>query len=97
MPYDSTDKLIIVCVVIILNSYSMDQDHHKKIKIWDVRVYIINGRVKRKKLGDRSNRGYLMEYAATTGVIIFWNPYQKFVIHRYYHVWFDDYNYRLPK
>ena len=36
-----------------------------------------------------------MGYAATTGVIIQWNPDQPFVIHRYHHFWFDECNYRL--
>ena len=36
-----------------------------------------------------------MVYADTTGVIIYWKPYQNFVIHRYHHVWFDEYNYCL--
>ena len=33
-----------------------------------------------------------MVYAATTGVIIYWKPYQHFVFHRAHHVWFDEYN-----
>ena len=36
-----------------------------------------------------------MVYAANTGVIIYWNPDQNFDIHKYHHVWFDEYNYRL--
>ena len=36
-----------------------------------------------------------MGYAATTGVIIYWKPYQPFVIHRSHHFWFDEYNSRL--
>ena len=36
-----------------------------------------------------------MGYADIIGVIIYCNPDQPFVIHRYYHVWFDEYNYRL--
>ena len=36
-----------------------------------------------------------MGYVATTGVIIYWKPDQPFVIHRAYHVWFDEYNSRL--
>ena len=36
-----------------------------------------------------------MGYVANTGVIIFWEPDQPFVIHRGHHVWFDEYNYRL--
>ena len=36
-----------------------------------------------------------MEYAATTGVIIYWKPDQPFVIYRAHHVWFDEYNSRI--
>ena len=36
-----------------------------------------------------------MEYAATTGVILYWKPDQPFIIHRSNHVWFDEYNSRL--
>ena len=36
-----------------------------------------------------------MGYAANTGVIIYWKPDQLFVIHRYHHVWFDEYNSHL--
>ena len=36
-----------------------------------------------------------MGYAATTVVILHWKLYQPFVIHVAYHVWFDEYNYRL--
>ena len=50
----------------IHNSYLLNLT----IKIWGVRVYIMNGRATRKKLDDRSHRGYFMGYAATTGVII---------------------------
>ena len=60
-----------------------------------MKVYIINGRATRKKLGDRSHRGYFMGYTATTGVILYWIPYHPFFIHRSHHVWFDDYNYCL--
>ena len=62
---------------------------YKHIKILGVRVYIINGRAKRKKLDDRSHRGYFMGYAATTGVILYWKPDQSFIIRRDHHVWFD--------
>ena len=44
---------------------------YKHIKIWGVRVYIINGRATRKKIDDRSHRGYFMAYADNTGVIIY--------------------------
>ena len=33
-----------------------------------------------------------MEYVATTGVIIYWKPYQTFIIHRNHYFWFDEYN-----
>ena len=36
-----------------------------------------------------------MGYAATKGFILYWNPDQLFVIHRYQNVWFDEYNSRL--
>ena len=68
---------------------------YKHIKIWGVRVYIINVRATRKKLDDRSHRGYFMEYVATKGVILYWKPDQPFIIHRAHHFWFDEYNYRL--
>ena len=68
---------------------------YKSIKIWGVRVYIINGRAKRKKLDDISHWGYFKGYAATTGVIISWKPDQTFIIHRAHHFWFDKYNSRL--
>ena len=60
-----------------------------------MRVYIINGRATRKKLDDRSHRGYFMVYAATRGVILYWKPDQPFIIHRAHHVWFYEYNYLL--
>ena len=47
-----------------------------------MRVYIINGRATRKELDERSHRGYFMGYAATKGVILYWKPYQQFIIHR---------------
>ena len=59
---------------------------YKHIKIWGVRVYIINGSAIRKKLDDRSHRGYFMGYAATTGFILYWKPDQPFIIHRAHHV-----------
>ena len=46
---------------------------YKNIKIWGVRVYIINGSVTIKKLDDISHRGYFMGYEATTWFIIYWN------------------------
>ena len=36
-----------------------------------------------------------MGYVDTTVVILYWNPYQTFVIHRYHHFWFDEYNSHL--
>ena len=36
-----------------------------------------------------------MGCASTTGVILYLNLYQPFIIHRSYHVWFDEYNSRL--
>ena len=56
---------------------------------------MINGRVIRKKIGDISHRGNFMGYVYTTGVILYWSPYQPFSIHIYHHVWFDEYNSRL--
>ena len=41
-----------------------------------MRVYIINRRDTRKKLDDRSHRGFFMGYAATTGVILYCKPDQ---------------------
>ena len=35
-----------------------------------------------------------MRCSATTGVIIYCNPDQTFVIHRAHHDWFDEYNCR---
>ena len=57
-----------------------------------MRVYIINGRVTIKKLDDRPHHGYFMVYAATAWVILYWNPYQPFVIHRPHKFWFNEYN-----
>ena len=57
-----------------------------------MRVYIINGRDTRKKLDNRSHHGYFMVYADTTGVVLYYNPYQTIFIHRNHHVWFDEYN-----
>ena len=60
-----------------------------------MRVYITNGHATIKKLDDRLHLGYFMGYAATTGGILYWKPYQPFVIRRAHHVWFDEYNYVL--
>ena len=65
---------------------------YKHIKIWGVRVYIINGRSKRKNIYDRPHRVYFMGYAATAGFILYWKTYQPFVICIDHHVWFDGYN-----
>ena len=43
---------------------------YKNIKIWGVRVYIINGCVTRNNIYDRSHSGYFMGYADTTEFII---------------------------
>ena len=72
--------------------FNVTRNSYKHIKIWGVRVYIINGRATIKKLDDISHRGYFMGYAATTGVIIYWKPYQSFFIHKSHHVWFDECN-----
>ena len=56
MPYVSLAELIIGFMVMFLTYSSMEQDLQKiYIKIWGVRVYIINGRVTRNKLDDRSH------------------------------------------
>ena len=68
---------------------------YKHIKIWGVRVYIINWRATRKKLNDRSHWGYFMVYAANIGVIIYQKLDQLFAIHIAHHIWFDEYNYCL--
>ena len=68
---------------------------YKHIKIWGVRVYIINGNATRKKLYDISHWGYFMGYEATKGVIIYWKPDKPFIIYRAHHVWFDEYNSHL--
>ena len=47
-------------------------------------------------LYDIPHHVYFMGYAATTGVILQWNPYHNFSIHRYHHSWFDEYNSCLP-
>ena len=36
-----------------------------------------------------------MGYAATTVVIMYWNPYETFAIHRAHNILFDEYNYLL--
>ena len=69
--------------MMFLTYFLMDQDHHtKNIKIWGVRVYIINRHIKRKNLDDISHSGYFMGYETTKGVVIYWKPDQDFDIHR---------------
>ena len=69
---------------------------YKHIKIWGLRVYIINGHVTRNKLDDGSHHAYFMEYAATKGVALYWKPDQPFVIQRVNHGWFDEYKFFNP-
>ena len=52
---------------------------YKNIKIWGVRVYIINVKDTRNKLEDRHHSGYFMGYEAMKGVIIYWKPDQHFL------------------
>ena len=33
-----------------------------------------------------------MEYSATTGVVLYWDPEHPFVIHISHNAWFDEYN-----
>ena len=68
---------------------------YKHIKIWGVIVYIINVRVTRNNIDDISHCAYFVGYAATTRVIIYWDPDQHFAIIISHHVWFDAYNFRL--
>ena len=68
---------------------------YKHIKIWGLIFYIINGRVTIKNLDDGSHRVYFMVYAATAGVILYWDPDQHFVIHISHICWFGEYNSRL--
>ena len=58
-------------------------------------LYITNVRVTINKPDDVSHRGYIMGYTATTRVILYYKPYQPFVIHISHHVWFDKNNSRL--
>ena len=75
MPYGSPAELRIYCGVMFLTSYGMEQELHtniyKHIKIWGMKVYIINGCAPRKKLDDMSHRGYFMGYIATKEVILY--------------------------
>ena len=92
IPYGPPAKTRIVCVVRFLNSSFMEQYLHTNTSKYGGTVYTINGHVNRDKLNDRSHHSYFMGYAANTGVILYWNTYQPFVIHRYYHVLFDEHN-----
>ena len=65
---------------------------YKHIKIWSVKVYIINGRATRNKSDYRSHWGYFMGYENTTRLILYWKPDQPFFIHIAHHIWFDEYN-----
>ena len=60
-----------------------------------MRFYIINGRGTINNLYNRSNSGYFLGYADTTGFIIYWNPDQPFLVLRSHHFWFDEYNFCL--
>ena len=68
---------------------------YKHIKIRCVRVFIINGRVKINHIDYRSYCRYFVGYAATTLVILYWNIYQPFSIHRSHHVLFDEYTFLI--
>ena len=68
---------------------------YKHIKIWGVRVYIINGRVTRNNIDYKSHYGNFTGYADTKGVILYWKKDQPFVIHRAHNFWFDKYNHRV--
>ena len=46
-----------------------------------VQFYIINIRVTKNNLDNRSNRDYFTGYADNTGVKFFWKQYQPFYIH----------------
>ena len=65
---------------------------NKNIKMWGVRVYINNRCVTRNKLDYKSHSSYFIGYAASTGVIIYWNPDKHFVIHRDHRFWSEEYN-----
>ena len=54
MPYGYPDEPRIGCVVMLLTSSGTEHKlHTKKIKIWGVRVYIINGHVTSNNIDDR--------------------------------------------
>ena len=96
MKYGSPNKIRIGCVVMLFNYSGMDQYQNTHIRIWDVTVYIIHMRVTINKIDDRSHWDYSMGYVATTGVILYCNPYHNVYIHRALHVWFDEYNSPIP-
>ena len=60
-----------------------------------MKVHINNGRVTIKNLDNRSNHDYFMGYETTIGIIIYWNLYQTFFVHRSHHFSFDEYRSRL--
>ena len=41
--------------------------------------YVINGHVTGNKIDNKSHSAYLMENAATTRFILYWNPYHHFI------------------
>ena len=49
---------------------------YKYINIRGGRVCIIDEGATRRKIDDRSHRGYFMGYADPTGVFIYWKPDQ---------------------
>ena len=69
--------------------------YFKNIKIWGVRVYIINGCVTRKKLDNISHQNYLNGYSDNKWVIIYWKPDQPHYIHVAYHDCFGEYSYHF--
>ena len=93
MPYGSPTELKKYCIVIILTSSSTEQEiQTKHIKIWGVRVYIINRGVTRNKLDDISHHGYCMGYAATSGIVIYWKTDQPFFIYKSHYIPVDEYD-----
>ena len=89
MPSGSPAELRIYLLVMLLTSYRIGKrPTYKHVKIWGVRVYIINGRVKIKHIDDIPHYGYFMGYASTKVAILYWNPDQPFIIHIPHHVCF---------
>ena len=64
---------------VLMFHISYNISHYKHMKIWVICVYIINGIVTRNKFYNWSNRGCLVRYADTTGVILYWNSYQPYL------------------